>query len=107
MKNEERAIRIYPVDFPEGEPYQPSNGTEGEIFMSHWCNKCSIDKFTEDGTGESCKILLDSIIGKQPKEWKYASNGAPLCTAFVMKTSKSKSLVPIESPGQLSLFEVA
>ena len=41
---------IYPVEWAEmtkeraGQKYQPSNGTEGELFMACWCGKCARDK---------------------------------------------------------------
>ena len=64
---------------PDGEPYLPSNGTEGEIFMGHWCDRCQKDQF--EAGGDSCAILLNTLCGKQPDEWRY-EGGVPVCTAF-------------------------
>jgi hypothetical protein len=27
-----------------GKVYRPSNGTEGEMFMSRWCDRCTLDE---------------------------------------------------------------
>ena len=64
---------------PDGEPYLPSNGTEGEIFMGHWCERCHKDQF--DAGGDGCPILLKSLLNDQPAEWVYR-DGSPICTAF-------------------------
>lgn len=79
-------------------PYRPSNGTEGEIFMSRFCARCKRDaKFQETQDAEDgCPILADSFFygiddPKYPKEWiidpdappMWANQrGAPRCTAF-------------------------
>jgi hypothetical protein len=72
-------------------PYRPSNGTEGEMFMSDWCFRCERDK---DG---DCDILARTLAfnvddPRYPKEWvcKWApaDDGFPLpiprCTAFCL-----------------------
>lgn len=71
-----------------GQPYQPSNGTEGEIFWSEWCCRCSKDKSMREGVdieecddNEICRILGASFQGKA-KEWVYGADGQPMCTAF-------------------------
>lgn len=71
-----------------GQPYQPSNGTEGEVFWSEWCCKCSKDKAMREGAdiddcddNEVCSILAASFRG-EAKEWVYGPNGQPMCTAF-------------------------
>jgi hypothetical protein len=59
-----------------GEPYSPSDATEGELFMTIWCEKCIREKY------EACTILQDGILcGEQPEEWQYHDN-CPICTAF-------------------------
>ena len=82
------------------EPYLPSCGAEGDIFLSHWCEKCSVDRFHEGGG--SCQILMRSLIREQPEEWQYR-NGLPVCTAFQSKRDDSCS-APCEAPGQMSIF---
>ena len=32
-----------------GEQWQPSNGTEGDEFIEHWCRRCSRDKAMREG----------------------------------------------------------
>jgi hypothetical protein len=54
-------------------PYRPSNGTEGEIFMSRWCFKC----IKESG----CTILTGALAGKTPKQWRKGQAGSR-CTSF-------------------------
>lgn len=65
-----------------GKPYRPSNGTEGMMFESAYCDRCI--HFVND---ESCDILIDALIYEinepnYPKEWVYDSNGNPTCTKF-------------------------
>lgn len=75
-----RPVMAGNVETPDGEPYLPSNGSEGSIFEDHWCRQCSKDSWLRDGQ-KSCGILMGAHAGKQPKEWKYWG-GAPLCTKF-------------------------
>ena len=70
-----------------GESYRPANGTEGEIFMSHFCEKCKKDGYTDDTPEKGCQILAFSMayeIGDPdyPAEWVYDKDGLPTCTAF-------------------------
>lgn len=65
-----------------GKPYQPANGTEGEIFMGRHCYCC-----TRDSEGSPCDILTATMIfdrddPEYPKEWVYTDRGQPTCTAF-------------------------
>jgi hypothetical protein len=56
--------------------YTPSNGTDGMIFMSNWCDNCSKEK--------RCPILTDKLLNgydSKKKEWVYQDN-KPICTAF-------------------------
>lgn len=72
-----------PVQYPSeaGKPYRPSNGTEGGIFMSQFCDRCGK---CEDGFCEiiSDTMLLDTDDPNYPKEWKFDAEGCPTCTAF-------------------------
>lgn len=67
------------------ELYQPSNGTEGDIFMSEFCFKCS--KFPHDSDAKNqCAIFGKSLIydtkdKEYPHQWRIES-GKPTCTAF-------------------------
>ena len=98
IPNENRAKKISPIDYVHGEPYIPSNATEGEIFTFHWCHKCAVDKFLEGG--DSCPILNKSLMGKQPPEWIETNNG-PCCTAW---KEKGEVVEWQDSPKQLSLL---
>jgi len=58
----------------ETKQYYPSNGTEGMIFTSEWCDLCYKEK--------QCTILTNSMLGKQPKQWIYDKEGNPTCTSY-------------------------
>ena len=78
------------------EPYSPSNGTEGAVFMECFCFRCAKDNFNED-TGEGgCPILAASFSKAGVPEWVrdadsdvtlIGGNGAR-CTAFVPRSSQ-------------------
>lgn len=75
-----------PSDPPRTEPYRPSNGTEGEIFMSAFCYRCRRD------ANSDCEIVgmtmcYDEDDPRYPKEWVRnvdddAWPGTARCTAF-------------------------
>ena len=67
----------------ENKLYMPSNGTEGQIFMEKYCDKCYKEK--------NCNMLLNSMIGKQPKQWIYDKNNKPTCTSFNPNRPKSNN----------------
>lgn len=77
------------------EPYRPSNGTEGEIFMSNWCERCKKDAAhrRDPDAGKGCRIIVYMMgfhIGDKeyPRQivqtagvpWEERN---PRCTAFV------------------------
>lgn len=69
-------------------PYRPSNGTEGEMFMGRFCERCVKDNPDED---QGCEILmmtmaLDTDDEGYPSEWVQDHNG-PRCTAFEQRQS--------------------
>lgn len=76
-----------------GSKYQPSNGTEGEIFIDSWCGSCARSGAPgrPDDAGE--EIIGCSITGRTmafspeddeyPVEWQYGADGQPRCTAWV------------------------
>lgn len=77
----------YAATVTPGEPYRPSNGTEGEAFMDRFCDECKRGAAFQAGTGDSCPIAAASMafdIGDEgyPKEWQHGPDGQPLCTAF-------------------------
>lgn len=63
--------------------YRPSNGTEGEMFMSDWCARC-----TKDKPPHGCQIIaltmaLEVDHPDYPAEWVEDDDGSnPRCTAF-------------------------
>lgn len=74
----------------ETELYRPSNGTEGDCFMSAFCERCAND--SED---DPCEIIgrtmaLDVDELGYPTEWIRDVGpwpGNPRCTAFVPEGS--------------------
>ena len=75
--------------------YRPSNGTEGMMFMSKWCEQCERDakyRETQDGA-DACEIASKTMYLKEsdsdyPIEWTYDNNGKPCCTAFLPECEK-------------------
>jgi hypothetical protein len=69
-----------------GEPYQPSNGTEGMYFTDKYCMNCLHFDPNPDGK-KQCEILCASMcfsINEEgyPKEWVYDANNKPSCTSW-------------------------
>ena len=77
--------------------YQPSNGTEGEIFMDQFCCKCI--KFPESPDAiNQCQILAKTFYLRvtdkdYPHQWQYKDD-TPVCTAFKdrVEFNKERSL---------------
>lgn len=71
-------------------PYRPSNGTEGEMFCSEWCDRCTRDEaarrdmaWIEAGCPVRAGTFAFAIDDPDyPKEWVYGPDGQPVCTAF-------------------------
>lgn len=73
------------------QPYRPSNGTEGEGFISHFCCNCARSDHLKEG-GEYDGLVGCDILGntfsydvddpEYPPEWVQDESGAR-CTAYV------------------------
>ncbi|MEL6921116.1 MAG: hypothetical protein AAFO77_08825 [Pseudomonadota bacterium] len=66
-------------------PYRPSNGTEGDIFMAAWCERCA--RWNYDDPDAVCMIQLRALAHSiddpdYPEEWQYSDGGVPICSAF-------------------------
>lgn len=66
--------------------YRPSNGSEGEGFMSEFCLQCIHDN-PDPNSPKKCEILTATMFfyptdPEYPKEWIY-KDGKPRCTNFV------------------------
>lgn len=62
--------------------FQPSNGTEGDSFMSAFCFRCG------QWGAKGCDIQARTMAfgpedPEYPREWTYDGQGDPTCTAFV------------------------
>jgi hypothetical protein len=75
------------VSRDRGKVYRPSNGTEGEMFMSRWCDRCALD----EGRGGTCDRVMRAMAYKPneiayPREWRirWLERGFEAwCEAFV------------------------
>lgn len=66
--------------------YQPSNGTEGMMFCSKFCDRC-IHQHPDPNHEKQCLILSATLClsvsdPEYPVEWCYDENGNPQCTAW-------------------------
>ena len=69
----------YQIKEKAGQPYQPSNGMEGMMFMEQFCDDCEYLA--------NCAIIPLSMIFRigdknYPKEWIHNDKGEPICTRF-------------------------
>lgn len=73
-------------------PYQPANGTEGEMFMEQFCYRCKKDEayWQSEGEDMGCPIIILTMTynpedAEYPHEW-IADDACglvnPRCTAF-------------------------
>lgn len=97
--------------------YRPSNGTEGEYFMSEHCYQCIHDNPNYDAKAPRCDIMTMTMFMSvdepgYPKEWCYGEDGKPTCTKFKKwdwgndgdPTDPDNPKAPIpEDPNQLCL----
>ncbi len=65
-----------------GNPYRPSNGTEGMMFEEQNCYHCAAYNI--------CNIykrtwLYDLKDPKYPKQWVHDDQGRPMCTSYYDK----------------------
>lgn len=65
-----------------GKLYTPSNGSEGDVFMARWCERCAKDGFTEEHPENGCKIIVESMCGMEPPQWVIDAKGWPMCAEF-------------------------
>ena len=70
-------------------PYLPSNGTEGEWFMSEWCEKCQKDTIGRGGSIQ-CGILTKALLNKQPKQWVTNHHDGDRCLSFKAISDRKK-----------------
>lgn len=60
----------------EGSPF--SNGTDGEMWMSRWCERCSNDPVDPEEQAENgCPLILIALEGYTPAEWLRQSQDSP------------------------------
>lgn len=88
--------------------YKPSNGTEGDIFCAHFCDRCIQD------IDDNCPILTATLIydigdAKYPPEWQYDEVPGKLpmetakCTAFIAIGDDAELAAAKNDPRQGSL----
>lgn len=97
--------------------YQPSNGTEGMIFTSYYCDRCTFDDgVSQYGDEKACTLLLNSMMygtddPEYPQEWIEDEDGNGTCTKFILEGSKEseddqirRRLADLEKAGQQRLL---
>lgn len=67
--------------------YRPSNGSEGDWFMSQWCDRCIKDRPSRPCPIVSNAMGLDIDHADYPAEWVQTADG-PRCTAFSRRHKK-------------------
>ncbi len=89
-----------------GEQYEPSNGTEGEAFISSWCGNCERDKVCngtvdqdDAGDDDMCQILGASFRG-EAVEWREV-DGKVKCISFV---EKGQPIPPARDTATVDMF---
>jgi hypothetical protein len=91
--------------------YRPSNGTEGECFISQGCSRCERERAYREGGYDDPDLACDiqtwtMALGiddpKYPREWQYGDDGRPRCTAFRLATTAALS--PEDERNQFGLF---
>lgn len=93
-----------------GRQYLPSNGTDGNDFLLHWCTNCARDKAMRDGDPiedcddeEVCQIIAASFRG-EAVEWRELEDGRRICTAHV---PSGQAVPPVRCPHTVDMFEHA
>lgn len=62
-----------------GKKYQPSNGSEGLMFLEAQCGNCA---YKADCTIPAWTMAFSVGDEEYPSEWVYGDDGQPCCTAF-------------------------
>lgn len=65
-----------------GEKWQPSNGTEGMMFISRMCGGCEKNCGDDYCDTQTLTMLYSTDDEEYPSEWCIDANGQPTCTAF-------------------------
>ena len=106
---------MYPRDLAKkfmgtDKKYRPSNGTEGEMFCEMFCYQCRNWVLNRPTDTYGCqKWIYDNTLfydiddPEYPKQWKYDTDGQPICTAFRDKSIPPKKRKPRPKP--IPLFE--
>jgi hypothetical protein len=94
-----------------GEPYRPSNGTDGECFMAAYCYAgCRHFRKVPSLESHGCHKGIDlramafaTDDPGYPREWTYDATGKPTCTAFDDSPSAPRRCHK-PAKGQASMF---
>ena len=89
------------------EKYRPSNASEGEWFMSQFCENCR-----RDSESNPCAILCKTMMciicedgsDDYPTEWRYVDD-KPVCTKFSDK-HKPRNIPLAKSKATLNQIEM-
>lgn len=83
--------------------FYPTNGTDGEYFMTHHCNHCVNHDPDDRRNLKSCHILTKSFFAPVI-EWVYNEDNAPSCTDYKYHDWDEGQPDAID-PNQLELFK--
>lgn len=100
----------YKIPALAGQPYRPSNGTEGLMFEEQFCERCKHERIKPNGEfAKQCRIHTNAFFFDEddkayPKEWTHDAEGCPTCTKFAERTLvQLKPRVQQKHPDQVVL----
>lgn len=89
-----------------GDPYRPSNGTEGLFFQERFCFNCERDRYFDDMNPEDGCSILACSYADVAEEWVYDRDGNPTCLSFCPRNAcpiDARPAPPQQIPGQEAL----
>jgi hypothetical protein len=75
-------VSAYRIPRMAGQPYTPSNGSEGDLFIAAFCKRCKLAAAFPHIRDGDCMIVIVALLGGSPAEWTHDAGGCPTCTAF-------------------------
>lgn len=83
----------------EATAYRPANGTEGDLFIARWCDRCARN---EDGCWILSATQLFRVTDPEyPTLWRADGPSGPRCTAFEAADPYDQPLDPTAAVGLL------
>jgi hypothetical protein len=79
-----------------------SNSTDGDAWMSAWCERCTHDSPRLVAHGRGCPLILVALTGMTPKEWPEQPDGGHECTEFTT-TERARRRTPRRVPDPVGM----